>query len=147
MKRAILTNKQYYHCVSWQSQYMALSAIAFGNFFSMRILLYLFSKIYKQFAQFFKLKYKSVFVFFKTPNMNTRFLNCLKIYSINSLLTHLNDLIGVAIILSLNNQVWNLNSLGYYDNNFTMVYFVYVVFPLWTVFYAFGGNYSCLKSK
>jgi len=98
---------------------------------------------------FFHLKYKnSVLVFFKTPNMNTRFLNCLKIYSINSLLTHLNDLIAVTILFSVNHQVWLLNDLLYFDNNFTMVYYVYVYLPLWVIFYAFEGNYICfLNSK
>jgi len=123
---------------------MALSAIAFGYFFCIKILLHLFSNTCEQFL---KLNTKSVFVFFKTPNMNTRFLNCLKIYSINSLLTHLNDMTGVIIIFSLNNQVWMVSSLAYYDNDFTMAYFVHVVLHLWAIFYAFGGNCSCLKSK
>jgi hypothetical protein len=79
--------------------------------------------------------------------MNTRFLDCLKIYSINSLFTHLNDLIAVTLLFSINNQVWLLNDLLYFDNNFTMAYYVYVYLPLWAIFYAFEGNYICFESN
>jgi hypothetical protein len=83
-----------------------------------------------------------VLVFFKTPDMDSRFLKSLKIYSLNSLLVNLHDLIVLILFFNLNTQLWSFNSTDFYaDTKFTF-YYAYIYLPIWSVFYTFGGKFS-----
>ena len=81
----------------------------------------------------------SVYVFFKTPKMNSRFLLSLKIYSINSFLLNLNDVIILILYFACNNIIWEFNYNAYMSNTSFVFYYMYIYLPIWRIIYTLGG--------
>jgi hypothetical protein len=78
-------------------------------------------------------------VFNKSLRLKSRFLQNLKLYSTNSLLLILNDLISCIAYIALNTSVWQFNSLSFFDNSTFTFYYFYIYSPIWNVLYTFGG--------
>jgi len=72
--------------------------------------------------------------------MDTRFLKSLKIYSINSLMLHTNDVIALIAYFSVNNKIWMINSTQYTTSYSFIFYYTYILLPLWTILYSFGSG-------
>ncbi len=87
----------------------------------------------------------SFHVFCLTPNMNTRFLQPLKIYTVVGILLALNDAVVIILGISLNKNTWHVNYTDYFQNDTFMFYLVHIFFTIWSIVYTFGGNIYTAK--
>ncbi len=86
-------------------------------------------------------------VFYKTPNMNTRFLKSLNVNSINSFLVNLTDIVVVSIYFGVNKQIFVNKSNDYYNNDQIAPLIAFIYLPIWAVLYTFGGLKYLLNYK
>ena len=78
------------------------------------------------------------FIFIFSKNMNTKFLNLLKHYTINSLMINLNSLI-LSILFFTQQNIYISNNGRFYQSYHWVFYFTYFYTSIFIVLYTFDG--------
>jgi len=52
----------------------------------------------------------------------------------------INDITAQVFQLSLNENLWLANNVGYFESEAFMFYLSYIFLPIWSVIYTFGGD-------
>ncbi len=81
--------------------------------------------------------YFCCYLFFTVKEMRTPYNRFLKIYSINSFIINLNNLIYTITIFSCTNTVYTLqNHLHHFENRLIAFIFTHITFPVWAFLYS-----------
>lgn len=84
----------------------------------------------------------SVYIFFISKSMKTRFFQYLKIFSIHSLLTNLNDFLFYILFIALNQTIYMSGDALLYTSETFIRYHTYFYLLAWSYIYTFGGIIS-----
>ena len=78
------------------------------------------------------------FIFFSSKNFNTKFLNLLKYYAVNSMVVNLNSFI-LSLIFFRNKSIYITRNNNYFSSYNWTYYFTHPYLLIWTISYTFSG--------
>ncbi len=81
----------------------------------------------------------NTYIFFTAKNMNSAFFRYLKLYSLNSLLVNLNDMVVLILFFSQVQTLYIKDGLDYYDTVDFVYYYTNIYIVIWALIYSFGG--------